>query len=51
MLSSSAEPNDHRLCREARKYMNKEYKERLGVLQAERRWIKLNTDGAISISN
>ncbi|MBA0751261.1 hypothetical protein Gogos_000197, partial [Gossypium gossypioides] len=26
MLSSSAEPNDHRLCREARKYMNKEYK-------------------------
>ncbi|MBA0880821.1 hypothetical protein Goshw_029234, partial [Gossypium schwendimanii] len=24
MLSSSAKPDDHRLCREARKYTNKE---------------------------
>ncbi|MBA0873554.1 hypothetical protein Goshw_003877, partial [Gossypium schwendimanii] len=26
MSSSSVKLNDHRLCREARKYMNKEYK-------------------------
>ncbi|MBA0578302.1 hypothetical protein Gorai_020591 [Gossypium raimondii] len=25
MLSSSAKPDDHRLCREARKYTNKEW--------------------------